>query len=88
MLLKGSSTEFIVSVAAVATAAVYKGFVNKKISDTVNTVNGAGTVAQGLITKKGSLLDGHATSLMGFITNLKDYVAAEKKSTVSEVLLQ
>ncbi len=74
-------------VAAVAAfTAVYKGFVNKKISDTINTVNGAGTVAQGLITKKGSLLDGHATSLMGFITNLKDYVAAEKKSTVSDLM--
>jgi hypothetical protein len=65
--------------------ALYKGFVNKKISDTINGVNAAGTAAQGLITNKGSLLGDRSKTLMGFITNLKQYVAAEAKDTVSDV---
>ena len=64
--------------------ALYKGFVNKKISDTINGVNAAGTAAQGLITNKGSLLGDRSKTLMGFITNLKQYVAAEAKDTVSD----
>jgi hypothetical protein len=70
-----------------AHTALYKGFVNKKISDTINGVNAAGTAAQGLITNKGSLLSGKSTSLIGFITNLKQYVAAEAKDTVSGMWL-
>lgn len=68
----------------VSCAALYKGFVNKKISDTINGVNAAGTAAQGLITNKGSLLGDRSKTLMGFITNLKQYVAAEAKDTVSD----
>ena len=62
---------------------MYKTFVNKKISDTINGVNTAGTAAAGLITNRGSLLGGHDKSLRGFIANLKQYVAAETKDTVS-----
>jgi hypothetical protein len=62
---------------------VYKGYVGKKIGDVVGYVNSAGSAAEGFIGKRGGLFGTHDKSLRGFIANLKEFVGAEVKGTVS-----